>query len=547
MTDEFLKHNAVYQIYPASFCDSNGDGWGDIQGIISKLDYLHDLGIRIIWLSPVYDSPMVDMGYDISDYYKINPRFGTMEDFDTLILEAKKRDMRIIMDLVVNHTSDKCAWFQEALKNPDSPYRDYYVFKKGKDEKNPPNNWTSTFTGPAWEPVENEPNMYYLHIFTKEQPDLNWHNEKVVKEVENIMSFWMDKGVYGFRCDVISAIYKDSYADGKKQPLGMPVGQEHYIATSGNHEMLKRLRRDVVDPHHGVLIGECMGATIENSKGYLDDELDTFFAFEHTSVNANTWGKEYIDPKKFKKIIEKWQKNIDFNGNYLENHDQHRSINKYIKEGYEIKGAKMLLTLIYTLRGVPFVYMGEEFGAMDYPKGYLSIEECNDCVTQFIYKLARSFHLPKGISYRKAVHNGRDDARYPMAFDDTEGHGFTSPGVTPWQKFNPMSKLLNAKTVSEAKNNTIEYFKKLNEIRREDEVLSNGTIEFLDVSPTVLCFRRKYNEKTYLVLLNLDEKKKDISSFIGKYPLDKIIISNTKNSLEYGLDAYGAYVLDVSE
>lgn len=547
MTDEFLKHNAVYQIYPASFCDSNGDGWGDIQGIISKLDYLHDLGIRIIWLSPVYDSPMVDMGYDISDYYKINPRFGTMEDFDTLILEAKKREMRIIMDLVVNHTSDKCAWFQEALKNPDSPYRDYYVFKKGKDEKNPPNNWTSTFTGPAWEPVENEPGMYYLHIFTKEQPDLNWHNEKVVKEVENAMSFWMDKGVYGFRCDVISAIYKDSYADGKKQPLGMPVGQEHYIATKGNHEMLKRLRREVVDPHHGVLIGECMGATIENSKGYLDDELDTFFAFEHTSINANTWGKEYIDPKKFKKIIEKWQTNIDFNGNYLENHDQHRSINKYIKEGYEIKGAKMLLTLIYTLRGVPFVYMGEEFGAMDYPKGYLSIEECNDCVTQFIYKLARSFHLPKGISYRKAVHNGRDDARYPMAFDDTEGHGFTSPGVTPWQKFNPMSKLLNAKTVSEASNNTIEYFKKLNELRREDEVLSDGTIEFIEISPTVLCFKRILEEKNYLVILNLDERKKDVSSLIDKCPLDNVILTNTKNPLEYGLDAYGAFILDISK
>lgn len=520
-----LKEHAVYQIYPISFCDGNGDGKGDLLGIISKLDYLKALGIHLVWLSPIYESPMVDMGYDISDYYKINPIFGTMEDFELLIAEARKRDIRIIMDLVVNHTSDRHAWFQEALKNPKSKYRDYYYFRKGRSEKEYPNNWTSNFTGPAWEAVPNEPGMYYLHIFSKEQPDLNWHNKAVLKEVENIMAFWMDKGVYGFRCDVISEIYKTTLEDGKKQDLITPVGSEHYIDQPGNHDILKQIRKDVVEPRGGILIGECFGVTSKNANRFLRGELDTLFEFDIALLNRR-FNQDHVNPKEFKACIVRWQQDFDWNGNYLENHDQHRSIGRYVYGKDEKQGAKMLLTLIYTLRGTPFIYMGQEFGTKDYfPK--LKYDQLHDCSAFAIHKIARKYCIPDFISMQVIHHFARDDCRAPMAFDGSEGHGFSNPGVTPWQIYNPRSKVINAKSQEKDPSSILNYFIQVNRLREEASVLSYGSISFLESDPDVLWYKREEKGRIVYVLLNLSGKKRHLPAI--DFSKQTFLLSNYAN------------------
>ncbi len=547
MPDNFLKEHAVYQIYPISFKDGNRDGKGDLKGIIEKLDYLLDIGIKIIWLSPIYRSPMFDMGYDISDYYQINPIFGTMDDFDRLMEETKKRGMRVIMDLVVNHTSDEHPWFQEALKNKDSKYRDYYIFKEGKKRKNgkslPPNNWESNFTGSAWEKVEGEENTYYLHLFHKKQPDLNWHNPEVLKEVENIISFWMDKGVYGFRCDVISEIYKESYEDGKKSKLGTPIGSEHYVATEGNHQILKQIRKDVIEPRNGVLIGECGGGiTPEDGVKYLDDELDTFFQFETACVYPNYLAK-HANIKKFKNAIIKWQTQVDYNGNYLENHDQHRSIGKYVWGKNQDIGAKMLLTLLFTLRGTPFIYMGEEVGARDYPKK-LDLNLCSDCVTSAVYNLAtKKYHLPSFLAKRITWQVSRDDSRAPMAFDKEEGYGFADKDIKPWQVYNSNGAIYNYDNEKDDPYSILSYFKKVNQLREENKTFVYGSIGFLDTRKEILNYIRKDKNKAYMVILNLTGKK--VSYPLGFTDVEKALILSNYEGTEKKMRPYEACVYEL--
>lgn len=533
-TKNFLKEHAVYQIYPISFKDGNGDGIGDLQGIISKLDYLKDLGIKIVWLSPIYKSPMFDMGYDISDYRSINPMFGTMEDFEELIKEAEKRGIKILMDLVVNHTSDQHPWFQEALHNPNSKYRKYYIFMQGKKDKKGnwtyPNNWQSSFTGPAWEPVPGEEGMYYLHLFSKQQPDLNWHNPEVLKEVEDILTYWMDKGVYGFRCDVISEIYKDSFEDGakSKNPV-FPVGTEHYTATEGNHNILKAFQRDVIEPRGGVLIGECGGPiTTKDAQKFLDHELDTFFEFDIANLN-NSYFTWHCKPRDFKDVIIKWQTEVDWNGNYLENHDQHRVFTRYVYGKDEIAGAKMLLTLQYTLRGTPFIYMGQEFGAHDYPEP-LPLEECHDCVTKAVYDIARGYHLPKKTALKIGHHFGRDDERAPMAFDDSEGYGFSEPGVKPWQVYNPTGKTYNAKSALADPDSILNFFKKINAYRENNPVLTYGDIKFHKTSDNVLAYTRDYENERRLIILNLTGKKQPMPEDVTSLKNKELVISNYKDT-----------------
>jgi oligo-1,6-glucosidase len=543
MEKNFIAENAVYQIYPISFKDSNGDGKGDLRGIISKLDYLQSLGIRIVWLSPIYASPMVDMGYDVADYRKINPMFGTMEDFDLLIAEAKKRDIRIVMDLVVNHTSDQNPWFQEALKDPDSKYRNYYVFMKGKgkDGKEYPNNWTSSFLGSAWTEVPNEKGMYYLHLFSKQQPDLNWHNPEVLKEVEDIIAFWMDKGVYGFRCDVIASIYKESYEDGKTGNPLATVGREHYTATQGCHEILKKIRKDVVEPHHGILIGECFGISTEQGQAFLDHELDTFFQFETATLDAKSKVIDRgINPKVFAEALRKWQTQVSWNGNYLENHDQRRSVGRYVKDGkYGLVGSKMLLTLLYTLRGTPFIYQGEEIGARNYPE-LIPMEETRDCVTRYIYDMMRHYHFPKKMSHRKALRNGRDNERAPMAFDGSDSYGFSQPGVTPWQMYNRAGKTYNVEAEEKDPNSTLSFFRKINQFRRETMELCYGDIRFLDSKKDVLCFTRTFEGKTVAVILNLTDRKRGFPKDLqGK----EVLFSDVADPLKKKLQPYEADIL----
>ena len=548
---EFLKEHAVYQIYPISFCDSNGDGYGDLNGITSKLDYLKDIGIHTIWLSPVYMSPMVDFGYDISDYRKINPLFGTMDDFDHLMEETKKRDMMVIMDLVVNHTSDQHAWFKEALKDKNSPYRDYYIFKQGKKDENGkwiyPNNWTSNFTGSAWEEVPNEEGMYYLHLFTKQQPDLNWHNPKVYEEVKDIIEFWMDKGVYGFRCDVISEIYKESYEDGKKGvSLSLPIGIEHYLATDGNHAILKRLQKDVISPRDGVLIGECGGnITIDDGKKFMEDELDTFFEFEHVDCYKGLFSKK-IDLKKFKDALISWGKEISWSGNYLENHDQRRVFSRYVYGKDEDMGAKMLLVLLYTLKGTPFLYMGQEYGAHNYPKP-LKMEECRDIVTQNVYQMAKGYHLPSFLAKYLAHKFGRDDERAPMAFDSSVGYGFSSKEAMPWQRYNPLCKIYNAEIQSNDKNGILTFFKKINQLREGNEILIHGTIDFslCEKTKNVMMYIREFKGKKILVLINLSNQKRKIDEKI--LSMGKELLLSNYESVNEKLLPYQAAVFSLKE
>lgn len=523
MEREYLSRYGVYQIYPISFCDADGDGKGDLQGILSKLDYLKDLGIRTIWLSPIYPSPMWDMGYDISDYYGINPIFGTMADFDRLVAETKKRGMRLIMDLVVNHTSDRHPWFRKALEEPESKYRDYYIFRKGrgKDGKLPPNNWTSTFFGSAWKELTNEKGIYYLHLYSEHQPDLNWHNENVYQAVKKVIEYWMDKGVYGFRCDVISEIYKESFEDGKRGYPSRPTGFEHYIAKKGCHDILKRLRREVIEPRHGVLIGECYGVDRNQAPTFLDGELDTLFGFEITDPGLF---HKTMPPKKFREILISWQ-GLSCNGNYLENHDQHRSIGKYVKEGpYEKEGAKMLITLLCSLKGVPFFFQGQELGAKDYE--HFTLEESQDVVHKFLDRMLKKYCVPKPLRNYFGRKYGRDDSRAPMAFEPGEGHGFTKPNVTPWQRFVESTNRNNVAIEEKDGTSILHYFKDCLHLRQEDDALALGDIRFLESDKEVLLFLRHEKEKLRLCVFNLSEKEKEVPSVVMENTTKNLLISN---------------------
>ena len=523
MERDFLSRYGVYQIYPMSFCDANGDGKGDIPGILSKLDYLQSLGVRVIWFSPIYPSPMWDMGYDIADYYDINPIFGTMADFDLLMEETKRRGMRVIMDLVVNHTSDQHPWFLEALRNPDSKYRDYYIFRKGKGKngRKPPNNWTSTFFGSAWKEVPEEQGTFYLHLYSEHQPDLNWHNEAVYQEVKKIVEYWMDKGVYGFRCDVISEIYKESLEDGKRGMPGRPTGFEHYIATPGCHRILKRLRKEVIEPRHGVLIGECYGVERDQAVAFLDDELDTLFGFEITDPGIF---KKTMASERFRQILMSWQK-LECNGNYLENHDQHRAIGKYVREGpFEKEGGKMLIALLCSLKGVPFFFQGQEIGMKDYR--HLSLEESHDAVAHFLDGMLKHYWMPKPLRRWFARKYGRDDARCPMPFLPESGHGFTNSSVEPWQKFNELSSRINVALEEKDETSILHFFRRCLRLRQVDDVLSLGNIRFLPSDEEVLLFLRERKGAKRLCVFNLSDKEKPIPSLVRANTTKTLLLSN---------------------
>ena len=530
MEQSLLKENGVYQIYPISFKDSNTDGKGDLKGIISKLDYLQSIGVKIIWLSPIYVSPMIDMGYDVADYKNINPIFGTMEDFDNLISETKKRDMKVVMDLVVNHTSSEHYWFKEALANPNSKYRKYYYFRKGKNGGYP-NNWTSTFTGPAWEKVEGEDDMYYLHLFSKYQPDLDFHSEELIQEVESILKFWFDKGIYGFRCDVISCFYKNSLEDGKVVSRKQPVGLEHYVGVDKNLEIIQRFRKNVVDKYNGILIGEFSSATTSNVPRYVDSgALDTFFSFDHVDMIQTSLFKNHVNPKVLKKALVNWQENVNNNGVYFENHDQNRVNDKYIKKGYYNVGSKMMLTLVYTLKGIPFIYQGQELGSFNYPKGFYKFKETNDVCATMIYDSLKKLIPFKLLRKKFAMHISRDPERAPMAFDSSPTYGFTSSGVKPWQKFNPRAKDANVLDEEKDPNSVLNYYKKLVAIRKNSKTLCYGDIKFIKTYDDVLLYTRSYNGDTILVQANLSHKKRDISKDIASFKIKNNIISNYSDS-----------------
>ena len=520
MLDKY-KHSTVYQIYPRSFADSDGDGVGDIRGIIGKLDYLESLGIDMIWLSPVYKSPNDDNGYDISDYKAIQPEFGTMEDFDELISEARARGISIIMDLVINHTSDEHEWFRRA-KAGEEKYRDYYIIKKGEKGKLP-NNWGNFFADCPWEPFGDPANEeYYLHLFSKKQPDLNWYNPDVYNEIEDIMRFWLEKGVAGFRCDVINVIFKESFADGKKH-LAL-TGKEHYLSTDGCHNILAALRRNVLNKYEAFTVGETVMVDLKEAYDLTAPErgeLDTVFAFEHMECDqiGVKWFKTGFKPIKLMSVLTKWQTGLDWNTCYLENHDQPRSVTRFTKGGeYREIGAKMLLGLIFSLRGTTFIYQGQEIGMTN--GAFDSLDEIQDIESHNVDKMAKSLGIINPFRWNLIKKTSRDNARTPMQWNAADGAGFTVG--KPWLKINPNYKEVNVKRDLANPDGVSAFFKRINALKKASETLKDGSFKEIYRGKRVYAFERELDGERILALMNFSHKK-------TKLPIDisgEIMICN---------------------
>ncbi|MDR0832358.1 MAG: alpha-glucosidase [Bacillales bacterium] len=502
MSNKYFENNVVYQIYPRSFKDSNGDGFGDLQGIINKLDYLKDLGVGILWLSPIYKSPDFDNGYDISDYYQIDSKYGTMEDLKLLIQEGKKRNIRIVMDLVVNHTSTEHEWFLKALKG-EKEYQDFYYFRKGLNKK-PPNNWQGCFTGSAWKYKE-EVDLWYLHLFAEEQADLNWHNPEVMKEVKKILNYYLEMGVYGFRCDVINYIYKNSLKDGKKSLY--LTGKEHYQNTQGMHDILKELRRDVFDKYDCLVVGETGMITLPTGQAFLDKELDMFFQFEVSSLDFGILPvfHKKIKPQKLINTLIKWQNGITYNTLFFENHDGHRCLNKYVDGlNYHYHGATMLATILMTLKGTPFIYQGQEIGMMDL--GVLKEEEINDVAAKYVEKIIKKIPLLniKKIR-RKLVDNmNRDHSRTPMQWTSDTNAGFSKG--KPWFKVNPNYLNINVEKEENDNSSVLAFYKQIIQFRKENTCLSLGDIKFDTSHKNIFKYFRTYNDKALEIIINVSSK-----------------------------------------
>ncbi|SDB32966.1 oligo-1,6-glucosidase [Pseudobutyrivibrio sp. YE44] len=514
---KWWKNAIVYQIYPRSFCDSNGDGIGDIPGIISKLHYLKELGVDVIWLSPIYPSPGYDNGYDISDYKGVNPEFGTMEDMERLISRAKRMGIKIILDLAINHTSDEHEWFKKAVAG-DPKYREYYYFKTQSGNKKP-NNWHSFFGGPAWSKAEN--GDYYLHLFSNKQPDLNWHNPDVYNEIADIMRFWLDKGIAGFRCDLVNIIYKDTLDNGKRR-LSL-TGKEHYLNTEGCHELLKRFYKDVWSNYKSFIIGEAVMVSPEDAKLLCDEdrnELNTLFFFEHMDVDArwNKWVKRQYKPYKLVKVLDKWQNALETPSNYLENHDNIRSVNHFgnTKEYWE-KSAKLLCGLNLSLRGIPFIYEGEEIGMTN--GDFRGLRDIRDIESYSINQSLKKMFLGHSLRRKIILRTSRDNARTPVQWDSSENAGFTEG--SPWLKINENKSYINVKRELEDENSILSFYKKMIDFRKNSKGLSEGTYRRVASPNDVYIFTRESQEERLYIYCNLSSYNKNVE-FYG----DRIIFGN---------------------
>jgi len=537
------KERLVYQIYPRSFMDSNNDGFGDIQGIISRLDEIKDLGAGIIWLSPVYKSPDADNGYDISDYYAIDPKYGTMEDMDSLFKEAKKRDIKIIMDLVINHTSDEHEWFKNS-RDPKSSYRDYYIWHPGKIDRHgrriPPNNWSGFFAGDTWE-YDEKSEEYYLHLFDKKQPDLNYKNPKVTEEVKNILRFWLDRGAAGFRCDVINIIYKTSLADGKKS---MSVqGLEHYKSQEGNHAVLRELRRDVLDLYDCFTVGETVFVDLHDAKLLCDKdrkELDMLFFFDHLEIDRRIarFIPKKFSAKKLLKVMTKWQQGLEWNAVYLENHDQSRIVShfgaaekdrdEYGKPGILWqRSAKMLALFQLTLRGTPFIYQGQEIGMTNFD--FTGFDELNDVESHSLNKLLKKFCIPLFLRWKWIKVSSRDNARTPMQWDHSINAGFSK--VKPWLGINKNYKYINYTAQKSEHDSILNFYKVLINFRKNNRCLVYG--EFLPVyaDDRIIVYRRTLSYENskeaedYTVALNFSYKTIKVPKEVLPYFSGAVVFS----------------------
>lgn len=551
---DWWKQSVVYQIYPRSFQDSNGDGVGDIQGVIRRLDYLKDLGVDILWLSPVYESPNDDNGYDISDYYNIMKEFGTMSDFEQLINGIHERGMKLVMDLVVNHTSDEHTWFKQSRVSKTNPFRDYYIWKPGKNG-DPPNNWRSMFGGPAWE-FDALTGEYYLHLFSKKQPDLNWENPDVRTSVYAMMKWWVDKGVDGFRMDVINFI--------SKQP-GFPDGIEGdgkpYFENGPNiHNYLKEMYAQVVEPAGLLTIGEMPDVTVMDAKRYTNPdqkELDMVFAFDHVDLGYGKYGKWSVEKwslPQLKNILFRWQRGLNdhgWNSLYWSNHDQPRAVSRYgdDREAFRELSAKMLAVCLHMLKGTPFIYQGEELGMTN--TAFDSVDEYRDIEILNAYRDYCENGMIGEKDFMHAVHcHGRDNARVPMAWDNSQNGGFTTG--EPWIGVSKNYKYINAKVNIESETSIYSFYKKLIQLRRENKMMAYGSFEaILEEDKNIFSYIRRYKSEQWLVACNFTDREIsfDLPLKYRGWNTGQVIISNYDvflgNLPEFKLRPYEAVVLSV--
>ena len=506
MKKNWWKESVIYQIYPRSFKDSNGDGIGDLRGVIQKLDYLKKLGINVIWLSPIYKSPNDDNGYDISNYRDIMDEFGTLADFDLLLNEAHKREIKIVMDLVVNHTSDEHKFFVESRKSVDNKYRNYYIWKKGKGNQ-PPNNWQSFFSGSAWQ-YDKTTDMYYLHLFSKKQPDLNWENVNVRNSVFSMMSWWLDKGIDGFRMDVINMISKDQRFPDSTAPDKSP--NQFVVDGPRVHEYIQEMNRKVLSKYDIMTVGETANVDIKNALKFVGEdrhELNMVFEFEHVDLGAGEDGKWSNLPFKLtqlKNIFTKWQNEMEkggWNSLYWDNHDQPRAVSRFGNDKeYWKKSAKMLGTCIHMMKGTPYVYQGEEIGMTNVY--FDSIDDYKDIETINAYNELVNVKKRNPEKVMEGIHaRSRDNARTPMQWDDGRNAGFTDG--TPWIKVNPNYKNINVKNEIDDPDSIFNYYRKLIQIRRENPVVVYGKYDLiLKEDEQIFAYTRTFEDKKLLVICN---------------------------------------------
>ncbi|MGM9930599.1 glycoside hydrolase family 13 protein [Pradoshia sp.] len=528
MKKRWWKEAVCYQIYPKSFMDSNGDGIGDLKGIISKLDYIKYLGIDVIWVCPIYQSPNEDNGYDISDYQDIMDEFGTMEDFDRLLAEVHKRGMKLIMDLVVNHTSDEHPWFIESKSSPDSPKRDWYIWSDGAEDVLP-NNWESIFSGSAWE-YDKASGQYYLHVFAKKQPDLNWENKEMREEVYRMINWWLDKGIDGFRIDAISHIKKkEGFPNAEADDQSQIPGFSFYTNQEGIHDILQELKERTFSRYDIMTVGEASGVSSENSDPWVNEEIGAFnmvFQFEHLAL----WEKESeteLDLAAYKAIMNKWQTGLHgkgWNALFIENHDKPRIVStlgddqKYWKES-----AKMLGAMYFFMQGTPFIYQGQEIGMTNV--SFESIMDYDDISMKNFYYM----ELAKGRSHEELMKiiwkSGRDNSRTPMQWDSSSNSGFTKG--TPWMKVNPNYQEINVRKQEDDPQSILHFYKQMIQLRKQHECLIYGDFKLhLEDDQHIFAYSRNDGKQTALIINNFsrEEQAVELPDFAGKEM--EMILSN---------------------
>ena len=552
------KDAVVYQIYPRSFKDSNGDGFGDLKGIIEKLDYLKELGIDVIWLSPVFDSPQDDNGYDIRDYRSIYAGFGSNEDMEELINSAHERNIKIVLDLVVNHTSDEHAWFVESRKSKDNEYSDYYIWKNPKEDGSEPNNWGSSFCGSAWEYCE-ERGQYYLHFYSKKQPDLNWENPKVRQEVYDIMKFWMEKGADGWRMDVIASISKDqNYPDYPEED-----GRKYYTGKYHSngprlHEFIHEMNREVLSKYDCMTVGEAPGSTPEVARLFTDparEELNMIFTFEHMNIDRipgsvnRKWALKPFDLRELKRVMSEWQNKLygkGWNALYFENHDQPRVISRWGNDTvYREKCAKAYATVLHGMQGTPYIYQGEEIGMTNV---HFELDEYEDIEVRNAYKeLVLNGKTISEEDFKKAVWNkSRDNARTPMQWDDSLNAGFTTG--KPWFRVSDRYKEINVKQALEDRDSIFYYYKKLIELRHKESILTEGNYQLLlPDDEKIFAYLRNTENESWLVAANMSEDTvlTDKLKTVAKEKQDVIIGNYERLNLDEALRPYEAFMMRI--